>query len=230
MSIGIGIILDLILIIVIVFSVIMGMKKGFVQTILEIAAILVLVPISIVISWQISSMFAEKIAVSAELEQKVYQLVENNKGSIISEDSKTEKDKKKNSNFLENIVNNTIKENKEKTTKEITSIVIKHVVLLGVRAVITMITFALLYIIFIVLTKVFSGIIDSIPLINNINYIAGGILAFIKIMILVLIILSVVRIVNIKNINGENTSNKMIDETIIVKVLYENNVLNRFIK
>ena len=73
-----------------------------------------------------------------------------------------------------------------------------------------------------------GGLIDNLPLINNINGLAGTVLNIIKYAIILFVVLYLLNIYQSATMNKEIS--RFISNTVVTKELYNNNIINYIIK
>ncbi len=205
----IPIIIDIILIGYVIYSGFRGFKKGVLGTIIEIASILIILPISILLSQPLSEVAYKNFDSPKQLEQSI-------KETLLKEEQEENSEKDNNSIFSLKIFKKQIDKAGENTAKAITMI--------SVRAVITLALYLLLKFILFIIDKFIGGILDAIPIIDGINGIGGAALSVLKSAIVIFVILYLIRIT--ATVIPNNKAKEYIQSTVVTRELYNNNIID----
>lgn len=205
----IPILIDIILIGYVIYSGFKGYKKGVLGTIVEIASILIIIPLAILISKPLSEVIYKNFDEPKKLEQAI-------KETLVRESEETENEKDSNSIFSLKLFKKQIDKAGENTAKQIT--------LIAVRAIITLVLYLALKLILFIIDKFIGGLLDAIPIIDGINGVGGAALSVLKSAIVIFIILYLVRIT--VTVIPNNKTKENIQKTIVTKELYNNNIID----
>lgn len=205
----IPILIDIILIGYVIYSGFKGYKKGVLGTIVEIASILIIIPLAILISQPLSEIIYKNFDEPQKLEQAI-------KETLVRESEESKNEKDSNSIFSLKLFKKQIDKAGENTAKQIT--------LIAVRAIITLVIYLALKLILFIIDKFIGGLLDAIPIIDGINGVGGAALSVLKSAIVIFIILYLVRIT--ATVIPNNKTKENIQKTIVTKELYNNNIID----
>ena len=214
-------VLDLIVIIIIVSSFLIGYKKGLVNIATSAIGFL----IALILSFTLNSSIAEFLKTKTPIFDNVNSVIEETIRNTINkkEENPTEKPKevKEKNSFLGKaieeikIANGGVKENLiKKNAEKISNMIIKTVSF--------MITYILVILIVDILSIILNGIF-SLPLLDSINNIGGSIVSGIVTFLKTEIVLVLIKMVS--PISAFAGLISVIDKTVFIKALYNNNVL-----
>jgi len=212
---------DLIIIIIMVSSIFVGLKKGLISCIIDIAAVIVALILAIILCRPITNVVIENTNFDESLATTISQNI-----PLSDTDFKVEA----NTNLPEGIVNyiNGITENvntsKEEAFKaigvELTSGIISVIVFIAIFVIVRLV---------LALIKVVSKIIDKIPLLSQVNKIGGAILGAIEGAIIIYAIFAVISMIApvISNTNlleliyNSNIGSMMYNNNLVLKSIYK---------
>ena len=206
---------DLIIIIIMVSSIFVGLKKGLISCIIDIAAVVVALILAILLCRPITNAVIENTNFDENLAQTISQNI-----PLSDTDFKVEE----NSNLPEGIVNyiNGITENVN-TSKEEAFDAIGKELAGGVITVIVFIAIFIIVRIILALIKVVSKIIDKIPLLSQVNKIGGAVCGAIEGAIIIYAILAVISM--IAPIISNTGLLELIYNSNIGSIMYNNNFI-----
>ena len=207
-----GIILDIIIIAIMALSIFLGYKKGLVKVAVKLCAFLIAIIVSLAFYKPVSNLIIE----NTELNEKIENVIIENGTKKIDENNEEEK-----TNFLENMqqyvditVTQTQNEIVENAAKEISVRLINVLVMIGL--------FIGTRLILIVLVLI-SDLITNIPIIKQFNKLGGVIYGVIRGLILIYTLLAIIYL--IVSMTPNNSILMLINNSIITKFLYNNNIL-----
>lgn len=206
----IAIIIDLVLILIIALFTFIGYKQGLVKAAIKIFSFFIAIVIALVLYKPISNIVIENTTVDDKIKST---MVENVK---INEEENTE-----GSNILKNNLTNKIIAGANDTMEQIAGAFTIKIIEIGV--------ILLLYVIARIILRFISALTDLItklPIIKQINKTGGIIYGFVKGVIIVYVLLGIIYLISptIKS----NALNE-IDNTIITKQIYNNNILLKIV-
>ena len=218
-----GIIIDLILVIIIGLNIFFGYKKGFIKITFSIFAFFIALIATVILVKPVSYLIIKH----TQIDEKIKTSIIDNNYFIDYEQSdentnQNETISDKNHNFIQKYIMNTITEktNEAKnraleSTSEVISIKIVEIIT-------AIVVFILIRIIIIILSLILD-LISKIPIIKQFNKAGGIIYGLLKSLIIIYIILTIIFI--IESVKGNSMISYAIDESIITKVLYNNNIV-----
>ena len=212
---------DLIIIIIMVSSIFVGLKKGLISCIIDIAAVIVALILAIILCRPITNVVIENTNFDESLATTISQNI-----PLSDTDFKVEA----NTNLPDGIVDyiNSITENVN-TSKEEAFNAIGVELASGIISVIVFIAIFIIVRIILTLIKVVSKIIDKIPLLSQVNKVGGAILGAIEGAIIIYVIFAAVSM--IAPIISDTNLLELINSSNIGSIMYNNNlVLNSMFK
>lgn len=205
---GIGLIIDLIVVAFILLCVFYGYKKGLVNVGIRLVSFVIAIVISLILYRPITNLVIKYTPIDETIENTIVKNIDKDAESQNTSDNSPEK------NILENTKNNLL--------KQTASSLSYNIIYAGV-----MILLFLLTRIILVFITALADWIAKLPIIKQFNK-AGGILYGIVIgFAIVLVILLVLNF--IASSKADSNIKATIDQTIITKILYENNLLSLFV-
>lgn len=207
-----GIILDIILIAIMAISIFLGYKKGLVKVAVKLCALLIAIIVTLVFYKPVSNMIIN----NTQLDEKIESIIIENGTRKLEESNEEGK-----SGFLENMqkyVDNTIAQTQneivENAAKEISGRIINILVIVGLFIATRLVLILLVFI---------SDLITSLPIIKQFNELGGVLYGIIRGLALIYAILSIVFL--IVSISANSSILAAIDNSIITKFMYQNNIL-----
>ena len=212
---------DLIILIIMVSSIFVGLKKGLISCIIDIAAVIVALILAILLCRPITNVVIENTNFDESLATTISQNI-----PLSDTDFKVEA----NTNLPEGIVNyiNSITENVN-TSKEEAFNAIGVELASGIISVIVFIAIFVIVRLVLALIKVVSKIIDKIPLLSQVNKVGGAICGAIEGAIIIYVIFAAISM--IAPIISDTNLLELINSSNIGSIMYNNNlVLNSMFK
>ena len=206
---------DLIIIVIMVSSIFVGLKKGLISCIIDIAAVIVALILAILLCRPITNVVIENTNFDESLATTISQNI-----PLSDTDFKVEA----NTNLPEGIVNyiNSITENVN-TSKEEAFNAIGVELASGIISVIVFIAIFVIVRLVLALIKVVSKIIDKIPLLSQVNKVGGAICGAIEGAIIIYAIFAVISM--IAPVISNTNLLELIYNSNIGSMMYNNNLL-----
>ena len=205
-----GIIIDAIIILFILASVYLGYKKGLVAVAVSLVAFLVAIIITVVLYRPIANFIVD----NTDWDEKLEEVVGENIKSIISNENK--EDTKQ--NFTDNLEENTKKEILPESSRSIA---------INIIYVLTMLILFVISRVLLILINLLADTITSLPILKQFNETGGIVYGLFRGILVVYIILMIVNLVI--SLQPQSTLNRIIQSSIITKLLMNYNVLNLFL-
>lgn len=217
--------LDVVLIALLIYTGVKGYNKGFVQSLLEIAATFIIIPLAIILAIPISSVVYENTPIVKEIENNltVYMVENANK-----KEENNKQEETKTPNIIQNMINKNLNDTVSQTKENVIRDTAKSITKMAIQAVIILAIYIIANIVLMVFRSTLGGLIDNLPLINNINGLAGTVLNIIKYAIILFVVLYLLNIYQSATMNKEIS--RFISNTVVTKELYNNNIINYIIK
>ena len=220
-----GIILDIILIAVVLFFTIRGYKKGLFKSVVELATTFIIFPLAILISIPLTTVVYESFPGVKTMEKNLEQYVQ----SVVSENNQTGSETKtEDTNIINSLINKEIAKAEGQIKDGVVSSVSKSIAKLAVQALIVLGIYVIISIVLFIFKGTIGGIIENIPLINNLNGVGGSVIELIKVVLIILVLLYTLRIYSVATLNQK--VDNFINTTVLTKEIYKNNILNTIIK
>lgn len=202
-------ILDLILILIVALFTFIGYKQGLIKSAIKIASFFIAIIVALVLYKPVSTLVINNTTIDDKIENTIIE-------KITPEGMKPEDEAKVSTKIPNTFIkeaNNSIKD----IAKTLTTKLIETATML------------LLYIIARIVLKFISAlatIIEKIPILKQFNKLGGTLFGILKGLLIIYSILAVLYLIS--PMLKENTTNK-IDESIITKFMYNNNIITKII-
>ncbi len=201
-----GIIVDLIIIGIVLLSTFLAYRKGMVKLAIGLCAFVISIVVTFVLYTPIANLVINVTSIDEAIEDIIYEKA----NDMLKED--TQKD-----TITSQIVEDAKNEMLPETARTLAVSIVKG----GVMVVLFVaIRIALIFI------TVLADAIAKLPIINQINKTTGTIYGVIRGILIVYVMLLILAIPG--KINPQNSLNTGVEQSILGKVMYENNVLNVF--
>lgn len=207
-----GIILDIILLAILAISIFLGYKKGLVKVAVKLFAFVIAVIVTLVFYKPVSNIIID----NTELNEKIENIIiENGTKELQENDEEGQKNILENmQEYVDNTITQTQNEIVKNAAKEISVRLINILVIVGL--------FILTRLALILLVLV-SDVITNIPIIKQFNEMGGLIYGIIRGLVLIYAILAILFLIVSMTSNSNILST--INNSIITKFMYENNIL-----
>lgn len=202
-----GIILDIIVIGIIIISTFLGYKKGLVNVIFNICAFLIALIITIILYTPITNLVIENTEFDEKIENVIIE-----KGVTTEDENSTE------DSFLDKYISQSVTNAKNDIVQSSSTIIAQKII--GIL--VAIILFIVVRIILIFAKALINGI-ASLPIIKQLNEIGGLAYGILMGVLLVYVLLAVLFMV--VSINNTGTIANAINNSIITKILYSNNII-----
>lgn len=213
---GIGIVIDLILIAIVVLNVVIGYKKGLINVIFNIFAFFIAIILTLILYKPVSAIIINNTDFKDNIKQII--IDNNDKNNEIDEKDIKSKDE----TYLQKYVNNKIVE-LEKTgidkAKEVIADTISQKV---IEILVGLILFIIIRILLVLLKFITEGIAE-LPIIKQFNHIGGIAYGIIKSIIIIYLLLLILFIV--MSLKADGLISNMVNSSVITKYLMELNIL-----
>lgn len=217
--------LDVVLIALLIYTGVKGYNKGFVQSLLEIAATFIIIPLAIILAIPISSVVYENTPIVKEIENNLTVYIVENANK---KEENNKQEETKTPNIIQNMINKNLNDTVSQTKENVIRDTAKSITKMAIQAVIILAIYIIANIVLMVFRSTLGGLIDNLPLINNINGLAGTVLNIIKYALILFVVLYLLNIYQSATMNKEIS--RFISNTVVTKELYNNNIINYIIK
>ena len=217
--------LDVVLIALLIYTGVKGYNKGFVQSLLEIAATFIIIPLAMILAIPISSIVYENTPVVREIENNLTVYIVENANK---KEENNKQEETKTPNIIQNMINKNLNDTVSQTKENVIRDTAKSITRMAIQAVIILAIYIIANIVLMVFRSTLGGLIDNLPLINNINGLAGTVLNIIKYALILFVVLYLLNIYQSATMNKEIS--RFISNTVVTKELYNNNIINYIIK
>ena len=204
-----GIILDLIVVLIVALFTFIGYKQGLIKTAIKITSFFIAIIVALILYKPVSTLIIDSTTIDDKIESTIIEKITPEGMNPEDEASETTKIPQK---FIKE-ANNSIKD----TAKTITVKIIE------------LCTVLVLYIIARIVLKFIAALGDLIaklPILKQFNKLGGTVFGALKGLLIVYIILAIIYLIS--PLLKENTIKK-IDESILIKFMYNNNVITKLI-
>lgn len=219
-----GVIIDIILLVILAIAAYHGYRSGAVKVILSLLIILLIVPIVYLTHEPITDFVIRNTSLHENIKVSVYETLE---AKNVNETEKLE-DNDEYLPVLTKKINEFINKAKEEKYNNIAEKASEEVANFIMRIIVIIAWSILLYIVLTLVKIILVKIIDTIPFINVVNYVLGSILQVAKVIIIIFVALYLLQFV--LPIIKSSVIQDNIEKTNLIKYLYHNNVISKFVK
>ena len=222
-----GIIIDLILLTIIGLNIFLGYKKGLIKVAISIFAFFIALIATIILVKPVSYLVIK----NTQIDERIQTIIINN--NYFKDDEQSDEISKqnepvtdKNQNFIQKYIMNTITEKTNEAKNRALENISEAISIKIVELITGIIVFVLIRIIIIIISLL-SDFISEFPIIKQFNKAGGIIYGLLKSFVLIYIILTIVFI--IVSVKENSLIYKAIDESILTKFLYNNNIVLKMV-
>lgn len=204
-----SIVLDLIVILIIALFTFIGYKQGLIKTAIKITSFFIAIIIALILYKPVSALIIKNTTIDDKIESTIIE-------KITPEGMKAEDEASEATKIPQGFIkeaNNTIKDTAETITVKIIEVCTVLILYLISRIVLKFIA-------------VLGDLIAKLPILKQFNKLGGTIFGALKGLLIVYVILAVVYLIS--PLLKENAT-KSIDETILTKAMYNNNIITKII-
>ncbi len=220
----IGIIIDIIFLVILAVSAYYGYKNGAIKVLLSLLIMILVIPIVYVTYKPVTEFVIKNTSVFDTLKTTVYTMLEskqvNENGELKADGEILPVLNHKINEYITKAKDEHYNNIAEKVSEELSRFVIQIVVMIAWSFI--------LYFILTILRIIIVKVVDVIPIVNVLNYILGSILQVTKILVLIFVILYLLQFV--LPVIKSSFIQDNIERTNIIKHMYKNNIINKFIK
>lgn len=202
-----GVVIDIILIGVLASNIYLGYKRGLINVVFKLLAMIVALIITLILFKPISNLIIDKT-----------QIANNIKQTIIDKGIVKEQNDEKSNKFIEKYVQDVAEDAKNNVIEEAADVISINIVNVIVAIIIFIIVRILL-----IFAKVLVGAIADLPIIKQFNKAGGMVYGVISGLIIIYLVLAIVLF--IVSINNLNIITDWIESSIITKYFYNNNII-----
>lgn len=209
------IVVDIIIVAILALCIIYGYKKGLIKVATKLLATIIAIVVTLILYIPISNLIINATSIDESIQNVIYESV--------SKNIKTENGDNANENYLQTIQGQLVEDAKNNILPETSRRLAINVVHIGV-----MIVLFVALKIGISLIKVLADKISKLPIIKQFDK-AGGVVYGILIgFVIIFVSLTIIKIV--AEINQDNPVSKSVEKSFIGGILYNNNVVDIFLK
>ena len=213
-----GILIDVILIAIVILNVAIGYKKGLINVIFNICAFLIAILVTLILYKPVSNLIINNTDIDNRIKEVI---INNNQVDENSENESSEEEKTEIQKYVESKVNDVEDTAKAEAIEIVADIIAKTAI-----EILTAILLFIITRILVIILKFFSEALSNIPIIKQFNQVGGIVYGLLKAIIIIYLILTILFL--IISINGNATVSAAIDDSIITKILYENNIIVKY--
>lgn len=218
---GMGIIVDLILLIIVLLNAIIGYKKGLIKVAFNIFAFLIALITTLILVKPVSYLIIKNTPIDENIKNII---INNNK--LENDDEIIENtEEEKNNIFIQKYVEKIITEKTNEAKNKAINVVADTISTKAVEVFVAIALFIVIRIVIIFL-RFLSDTISQIPLIKQFNEVGGIIYGLLKSAVIIYLILTIIFI--ICSIKGSLVISDAIEESYITKYLYNNNIIVKY--
>lgn len=207
--------IDILIIAILILNVVNGYKKGLINVIFNICAFLIAIVITLILYKPVANIIIK----NTDIDENIKTMIINN--NMINENNE-EENKKSSGNKIQDYVESKVNDATETAKEKAIEVVANNIAINIVEILTGIILFAITRII-VILLKFITDTLANLPLVKQCNEIGGIIYGLIKGLIIIYLLLTVMFFV--VSINGNGIISNEIDNSIIAKFLYNNNII-----
>ena len=208
-----GILVDIIVIAIIALSVFLGYRKGLIALAIKLFAVIIALVATLILYKPISALIINNTSLDETIQNAIIDKVETNNQDTEQNNENTNSTEPETT--VETIANQAKEEILPETAKELSI----NIINIGV---ILILYFAIKIALHFV--TAIANIIAKIPIIKQFNKLGGIIYGLLRGLLLIYVILIIVSFAG--QINPENQLHKYINESLLTKEMYKNNIIN----
>lgn len=208
-----GILIDIIVIAIIALSVFLGYRKGLIALAIKLFAVIIALVATLILYKPISALIINNTSLDETIQNAILDKAETNHQDV--EENNENTNSTESETVVETIANQAKEEILPETAKELSI----NIINIGV---ILILYFAIKIALHFV--TAIANIIAKIPIIKQFNKLGGIIYGLLRGLLLIYVILIIVSFAG--QINPENQIHKYINESLLTKEMYENNIIN----
>jgi uncharacterized membrane protein required for colicin V production len=213
------IIIDIIVVALILLSTFLGYKKGLIGVAFKIVSFIIAIVISLLLYKPVSSIIIEKTDWDDNIESAIYEKIA---GTNVEQGEKIEEEDTDLPGILVNYINdsveNTVKEAKVNIAQTVSKDLSKNVI-----QIITMIVIFIVARIVLIFAKVLLEAIAELPIVKQFNEVGGILYGLLRGLFIIFVLLALASV--LLPIFNQTAILTYIDQSIITKFLYNNNII-----
>ncbi len=205
--------MDIVLIIILLLGILIGYKRGLINVVFSIIGIFLAIALALM-SYKI---VVKNIVPKTGLDKTVYSFIDNKfkqKGEEVLDSSINLPESMQSYFDSTIIVNQSSSSIVEKTSNFVVNVI-------------TLLVLIIIYYIVILIIRILLNKIAKLPVLNGINKIGGAILGLVQTIIIILIAFTLISFY--ATVGKAEKLNDMINNSVIAKVIYDNNILTKII-
>lgn len=223
-----GIIIDIIVILIIALSVYLGYRKGLIALSIKLFAVIIALIATLILYKPISALIINNTNLDENIQNVIIEKANNSDEETNNTSSNKEtantNSKNETTQVTENQEGNIIEQSvEEKILPEVAKELSINIINIGVIIILYFVIKIALHFV-----TAIANIVAKIPIIKQFNKIGGIIYGLLRGLLLIYVILLVISFAG--EINPENKLHNQINQSLLTKEMYQNNILNILIK
>ncbi len=210
-----GIVVDIIIVAILILCILYGYKKGLIKVATKLLATVIAIVVTLILYIPISNLIINATSIDESIQNVIYENVSKNITTKNSDNS--------NENYLQTIQGQLVEDAKNNILPETSRKLAINIIHIGV-----MILLFVALKIGISLIKVLTDKISKLPIIKQFDKAGGVIYGLLIGFVIIFVSLAIIKVVD--GINPQNPVSKNVEKSSIGGVLYNNNVIDIFIK
>lgn len=210
-----GIVVDIIIVAILILCILYGYKKGLIKVATKLLATVIAIVVTLILYIPISNLIINATSIDESIQNVIYENVSKNITTKNSDNS--------NENYLQTIQGQLVEDAKNNILPETSRKLAINIIHIGV-----MILLFVALKIGISLIKVLTDKISKLPIIKQFDKVGGVIYGLLIGFVIIFVSLAIIKVVD--GINPQNPVSKNVEKSSIGGVLYNNNVIDIFIK
>lgn len=210
-----GIVVDIIIVAILILCVLYGYKKGLIKVATKLLATIIAIVVTLILYIPISNLIINATSIDESIQNVIYENV--------SKNITTENNDNSNENYLQTIQGQLVEDAKNNILPETSRRLAINIIHIGV----IIFLFVALKI-GISLIKVLTDKISKLPVIKQFDKAGGVVYGLLIGFVIIFVSLAIIKIV--AGINPNNIVSENVEKSTIGEILYNNNIIDIFIK
>ena len=222
----VGIIIDLIIAVLVILSVWEGYKKGLTKSLLKIFTFILAIIISFILFKPISSFIVNQTQIDDNIQENIIRTFKAEDSKKNKQEIKEENEAKETPNIFYDYIEDKIIQVGDEAKEYVIETASREIT----DAIIDIIVFIVVFIIsriILIFIKALADLITKIPVIKQFDELGGGIYGLLRAVVIIMILFTILDIV--LPLMQDTNILTIIDESILSKFIYENNMIIRII-
>lgn len=211
----IAIVLDILIVLILAINIFIGYKKGLIKLAVSLVAVLISVIITLILYKPVSNLIISNTQIDEKIEATI---IENGTSKKEDETGASEEKEKKYNEIVEKYVQDAVTEEKDNIVESVAGTLSVKIINIASMIIIFIIVRLLL-----ILLVFVADTIAKLPILKQFNEVGGIVYGVIKGLIIIYVLLAIVFF--IVYMTNSTQISEIVNQTIITKFMYNNNII-----